>query len=166
MSQSFVAPNLTDAQFTAAEAALTELETQFAGLIALDVARRRSLRKMGGKSETFCRQAVSVLSSNPKIVPESVPLADAVAGLHMLEALRPLRDRLARLSERATDTSMALGSDVMQVALQGYNLLKVSGRSQGLDGLRNELGTRFIKAPRQPKSGPPPVPGVALDKAA
>ena len=80
---SIATPNLSEAWFTAAEAALTELETQFVGLIALDVARRRSLRQMGGKSETFCRQAVSVLSSNPKIVPESVPLADAVAGLHM-----------------------------------------------------------------------------------
>ncbi|HSU66175.1 MAG TPA: hypothetical protein VLJ39_04870 [Tepidisphaeraceae bacterium] len=164
MTQSLVTLNLTDAQLTAADAALTELETQFAGLIALDVAKRKSLKKMGRKSESFCRQAVRVLEQNPQIVPASVPVADAVAGLNALEALRPRMIRLARLSERATDTDIALGSDVMAVALQGYSLLKVSGRSQGLEGLRNELGVRFSKTPRQPKSGPPPV--VALEKAA
>jgi len=168
MTQSIVTPNITDAQFTAAEAALTELETQFAGLIALDVARRKSLRKMGRKSEQFARQAVTVLASNPQIVPASVPVADAVSGLRTLEALRPLTVRLARLSERATDTSTALGSDVMTVALQGYSLLKVSGRSQGLDGLRQELGASFSKAPRQvqPVPAPAPVPAIQLDKAA
>ena len=37
----------------------------------------------------------------------------------------------------------------MQVASQGYALLKVSGRNQGLEGLRKDLGTRFAKSPRQ-----------------
>ena len=158
MTQSLVTLNLTDAQLTAVDAALTELETQLAGLIALDVAKRKTLKKMGRKSESFCRQAVSVLASNPQIVPASVPLADAVAGLNTLEALRPRVVRLARLSERASDTGMAIGSDVMAVALQGYTLLKVSGRSQGLDGLRQELGERFSKAPRQPQPAPQPQP--------
>lgn len=40
---------------------------------------------------------------------------------------------------------MALGSDVMDVALEGYALLKVSSRQQGLDGLRAELATRWVK---------------------
>ena len=164
MSQSLVTLNFTDAQLTAADAALTELETQFAGLIALDRAKRKALKKMGGKSETFCRQAVGAMAQNPQIVPSSVPLTDAVAGLTALDALRPRVMRLARLSERATDTTIALGSDVMAVALQGYTLLKVSGRSQGLEGLRDELGVRFTKTPRQPKSGPPPV--VPSEKAA
>ena len=119
---------------------------------------------MGRKSESFCRQALRVLESNPQIVPASVPLADAIAGLNALEALRPRLVRLARLSERGTDTDMALGSDVMAVALQGYSLLKVSGRSQGLEGLRQELGERFSKAPRQAQ--PVPQPTAELAKAA
>jgi hypothetical protein len=164
MTQTLVTLNLTDAQLTAVDAALTELETQLAGLIALDVAKRKTLKKMGRKSESFCRQALRVLESNPQIVPASVPLADAIAGLNALEALRPRLVRLARLSERGTDTDMALGSDVMAVALQGYSLLKVSGRSQGLEGLRQELGERFSKAPRQAQ--PVPQPTAELAKAA
>jgi hypothetical protein len=34
----------------------------------------------------------------------------------------------------------------MSVALQGYALLKVSGKNQGLEGLRKELGARFAKS--------------------
>src|SRR5512144_2534718 len=113
MTQNLVSLNLTDAQLTAVDAALTELETQLGGLIALPAARKRSLRKMGQKSEAFCRQSLLVL-----------------------EQLRPRMVRLSRLSERASDTDIALGADVMTVALQGYSLLKLTGRSEGLDPLR------------------------------
>ena len=47
---------------------------------------------------------------------------------------------------------MALGSDVMSAALEGYALLKVLGRGSGLDALRQEIGARFNRPPRQPRS--------------
>jgi len=53
MSQNLVSLNLTDAQLTAIDAALTELETQLVGLIALGPDKRVSLKKMGPKSEAF-----------------------------------------------------------------------------------------------------------------
>jgi len=149
MSQNLVTLNLTDAQLTAVDAALTELETQLAGLIALSAPVRRSVRRMGPKSEAFCRQTLRILEQNPQIVPPSVPLAEAMADLTAQELLRPRMVRLARLSERASDTNVALGSDVMMVALQGYSLLKISGRAQGLDLLRQELRAQFSKASRQ-----------------
>ncbi|MBT9161434.1 MAG: hypothetical protein DDT26_02740 [Dehalococcoidia bacterium] len=71
--------------------------------------------------------------------------------------LRPLLERLQRLTARVDDTVAALGSDVMDlalegyadVALEGYALVKVSGRAQGLDELRRELGSRFAKTRRK-----------------
>ena len=149
MTQNLATLNLTDAQVTAVNAALTELETQLAGLITLSASIKRSARKMGRKSEAFCRQTLRVLEQNPQIVPPNVPLAEAVADLAALELLRPCMIRLSRLSERASDTDVALGSDVMTVALQGYGLLKISGRAEGLEPLRQELGARFSKAPRR-----------------
>ncbi len=162
MTQNLVTLNLTDAQLSAVDAALTELETQLAGLIALPAATKRALRKMGPKSEAFCRRALDVLEQNPQIVPANVPLADAIAALKALEQLRPRLIRLARLSERASDTDMALGSDVMAVALQGYNLLKMTGHTDGLDPLRQELSGRFARTSRraQPVPAPVPVPQV------
>lgn len=161
MKQNLVTLNFTDAQITAVNAALTELETQLAGLISLSVPVKRSVRKMGQKSEAFCRQTIRVLEQNPQIVPPNVSLADAVADLTALDALRPMMVRLSRLTDRASDTEIALGSDVMAMALQGYGLLKLTGRGEGLDTLRQQLGERFTKTPRQPQSTPEPAPQLA-----
>lgn len=148
MSQNIVSLVLTDEQINAAMDALTALEGALAGLISLDAEERRRLTKMGQKSEVFCRQAISVLAQNPQIVPRSLQLADAQADLLALDRLRPVLDRLQKLAERGSDTEIALGSDVMDVALEGYGLLKVSGKNQGLDGLRKELSSRWSKTRR------------------
>jgi hypothetical protein len=118
-------------------------------LIALDKRQRLSLPKMGLKSEAFCRQALSLLAQNPQVMPASVGLADAQADLVALDRLRPLLLRLQRLSERASDTEFALGSDVMATSLQAYALLKLVGKNQGLEGLRSELGSRFARSSRK-----------------
>ena len=151
MSQNIVSLRLTEAQLSAVDQALAEIESQLSGLIALDKVQRLSLPKMGVKSEAFCRQALSLLGQNPQIVPASVPLAEAEADLVALDQLRPRLLRLRRLSERAVDTELALGSDVMATSLQAYALMKVAGKNQGLEALRKGLGSRFAKSPRTPE---------------
>lgn len=145
MSQNLISLTLTDAQLSAVDAALTTLENALAGLVALDGDERRSLNRMGAKSEQFCRQTLHILSQNPQIVPPSIGVGDAQADLLALDRLRPLAQRLRRLMERTDDSEVALGSDVMSLALEGYALLKVAGKNQGLEGLRKELGSRFSK---------------------
>ena len=151
MTQNIISLELSDGQIAVALEALTELEGALSGLISLDAEERRRLTKMGQKSEVFCRQALSVLAQNPQIVPPSLDLAEAQADLRTLDRLRPVLDRLQRLAERGADTEIALGSDAMDVALEGYALLKVSGKNQGLDGLRKELSTRWSKTRRTPE---------------
>lgn len=149
MSQNLISLTLTDEQLTAADSALDALEQAFAGLIALDLDTRKGLSRMGPKSEQFCRQTLGVLAQNPQVVPASVGLADAQADLATLDRLRPRMQRLRKLMERGEDSEVALGSDVMSLALEGYALLKLAGRSQGLEGLRRELSGRFSKAPAE-----------------
>ena len=151
MSQNLISLDITAAQVAAALDALTALEDAIPGLISLDAEERRRLTKMGRKSEVFCRQALSVLAQNPQIVPPNLGLADAQADLLALDRLRPVLDRLQRLAARGADTEIALGSDVMGVALEGYGLLKVSGRNEGLDGMRRELSARWAKTRRTPE---------------
>ncbi|TYT23809.1 hypothetical protein FZO89_16445 [Luteimonas viscosa] len=148
MSQDLIDLTLSEAQLSAVDNALLELETQLSGLIAMSVQQRRKLMRMGDKSESFCRQTLSVLGQNPQVVPPSLKLAAAQSDLATLDALRPRLQRLQRLAERAVDSETALGSDIMRCALDGYALLKVAGRNQGLEGLRKEIGTRFAKGPR------------------
>ncbi|WP_395684448.1 hypothetical protein [Dokdonella sp.] len=151
-SQASVSLSFTDVQLAAIDAALTELETQFAGLVGLTADQRRMLTKMGNKSEAFCRQTISLLGQNPQLVPESVRLADSRQLLAALDELRPRMQRLQRLGERIADTDTAVGSAVMQTALQGYALLKVTGRNQGLEALRESVGERFARKPRTPEA--------------
>ncbi|MET0892653.1 MAG: hypothetical protein ABWY01_03690 [Pseudoxanthomonas sp.] len=151
MSQNLISLDITDAQVTAALDALTALENALTGLISLDNDERRRLSKMGPKSEFFCRQTLNVLGQNPQIIPPSLGLADAQADLVALDRLRPVLNRLQRIAERGADTETALGSDIMDVAREGYGLLQVSGSHQGLDAARRELSSRWAKTRRTPE---------------
>ena len=146
MSQNLVSLVLSNEQLAQAEQAVTALEQALAGLVSLSIGECRRLTKMGQKSEVFCRQTLRVLAQNPQIVPPGLALAEAQADLLALDQLAPLLDRLQRLAERGRDTEMALGADVMDVALEGYALLGVSGKQQGLDGLRKELSSRWARS--------------------
>jgi hypothetical protein len=152
MTQNIVRLNFTGAQLQAVDAAIAELEAQLAGLIALTKPQKQSLRKMGDKSEAFCRQAMRVLEQNPQLAPPNLMAANPLQDLVALDQLRPRFVRLSRLSERAADTDLALGSDVMDASLKVYGLLKLTGRSEGLDGMRRELRTRFARSAKPPEA--------------
>lgn len=154
MSQNLISLTLSDEQLASVDSALSSLETALSGLISLHVDQRRDLKKMGQRSEVFCRQTLSILDQNLQIVPPSLELAAARFDLVALDRLRPRLDRLQRLAERGRDTETALGSDIMSVALEGYALLKVSGRNQGLEGLRKELSALFAKTRRSEEAAP------------
>jgi len=160
MSQNIASIVFTDEQRTGLLDALAALEIQLVGkTVALKPALRRDLFKMGVKSETFCRQAVAALDRNRQVVPPSLGLDDALADLLALDILRPVLQRLEQMTELLRDTEMALGSDLMETAVEGYGLLKVIGDSQGLDTLRRDLGTRFARRGRKTGDEPEPVPG-------
>ena len=57
--------------------------------------------------------------------------------------LRPRVARLRCLLTRGDDTEMALGSDVLGAALDGYALAKVFGKGAGLDALKDVVSVRF-----------------------
>ena len=146
--QNLISLNLSAQDTADLDAALDTLRRVFAPLIALQPAQRRELNKMGDKSEVFCRQTLSLLAANPQIVPPNLGVVEAQADLAALDLLRPRLLRLRQLMERADDTEMALGSDIIGVALEGYALLKVSGKGEALKGVRKELSARFAKGAR------------------
>lgn len=151
MNQNIITLTLSADSLAAIDTALDKLEQEFSGLIALTPAQRRTIPKMGDKSEAFCRQTLAVLQHNAGILPQNYDLSDAIGDLASRDALASRFARLRRLSEKADDTETALGSDVMSAALSGYAVLKVSGKAEGLDGLRQTISARFA---RSPKSAP------------
>jgi hypothetical protein len=152
MPQNLISLTLTDADHAAIADALSTLESKLTGLISLSTDERRSLNKMGEKSETFCRRTLVAMSDNAGLIPADVDVAEAQRDLAQLDALRPHIARLTKLLGRAEDSEMALGSDVMVTALEGYALLKVLGKGSGLDALRRDMSVRFTRKARATES--------------
>lgn len=148
--QNLVSLSLSSEDLAAADEAIATLKRVFAPLISLSNDQVRGLAKMGEKSEVFCRQTLAVLAANPQIVPPNLGLAEATADLAALDALRPRLTQLRQLTERASDTEVALGADIMATALEGYALLKVSGKDEGLKAVRRELGARWARGSAAP----------------
>ena len=146
--QNLVSLKLSEQDLKELDLALDALRRLFSPMVALQPAQRRELFKMGDKSEAFCRQTLTLLASNPQIVPPNLSVAEAQADLYALDALRPRLQILRQLLERAEDTEMALGSDIIGVALEGYGLLRVAGKSEALKSARKELSSRFMRSAR------------------
>lgn len=155
MAQNLVDLDYTAETFAAVAAALTALEASLTGLLALTPDQRQMLTKMGDKSEAFCRKADAVFGEKLGILPANFDLLAYRRDLATMDALRPRLARLSKLSQRGDDTQMAVGSDLMTNALEGYAVLKVTGKGQGVDDLRKMFATRFARGPRTPST---PVP--------
>lgn len=157
--KNLVSLSFSTEDLAALDAALLVVEEKLATLVSLTPEQVRSLFKMGDKSEVFCRSVLQVLEQNPQVVTPALGLSEANADLAALDALRPRLRRLKLLTTRGEDTLVALGADVMAAALEGYALLRVSGRASGLEDQRRELGSRFARsAPREEEDGDGPDP--------
>ena len=58
-------------------------------------------------------------------------------------------DRIG-LTDRADDTELALGSDIMSAALDGYRFAKIAGKGTALDSLKEAMQVRLSRKPRDP----------------
>ena len=147
--------SFSEAELAEMDGALAVLERHFAPLPELTPDERRQLTKMGDKSEAFCRQTLVVLAQHPEVLPANFDLTEAQNDLKQLDQLRPRLHRLERLQGKGWDADTALGSDAMSACLDGYALLKVTGKGAGLEALRAGMSRLFTRAG---KATPPPPP--------
>lgn len=163
MSQNRIDIELPAETLVTVDGALDTLEQALVMLIGLTPEERKGTSRMGDKSEAFCRQAVVAFTENPDVLPRNFDLDAYRRDLATLDNLRPRLSRLTRLLERMEDTDTALGSDLMANSLEGYAVLKVSGKGAGLDSLRQMLSARFARSPRTAATptGPAPEPPAA-----
>jgi hypothetical protein len=155
MNQNLLELTISDADSTAIDAALATLETKLgSALLNLTIDQRKELNKMGNKSEAFCRQTLITARQN-EARPPADTIPDLTASEGDLAGVDKLRPRLAALNEKAEDSEMALGGDVMEYSLYAYGLLKAIGAGGGLDALRAQMGARFARGPR--KAATPPA---------
>ncbi len=155
MPQNLISIGLSDADYAEIDAALATLEHHFTTLLDLSADARRTLTKMGDKSEAFCRQALIALDQNRQVLPPGLDLAEAQRDLLHFDRLRARGARLHVLQGKVDDTVTALGSDVMTASLEGYALLKVLGQGSGLEALRQGMASRFARRSSKPAEAEP-----------
>ena len=143
MSQNLISLNFSAEDIAAIDSALSTLEEKFSNLIELSVEQRRTLAKMGEKTEGVCRQTLLVLAQNSQMIPPGFDLREAENDLANLDLLRRRFSRLRQLAAKADDTEMALGSDILCAALEGYAIAKAFGKGAGLDALKETMAARF-----------------------
>jgi hypothetical protein len=143
MGQNLISLAPNDAELADIDVALAALEAHVGALIDLDAEQRRSLPKMGDKPEAFCRQTLNLLPHNPQFVPPGLGLEQTERHPAALDALRSRTHCLQRLTGRAEDSEIALGSDNMLASLEGYALRKRMCRGYGLEALHQDIGARF-----------------------
>ena len=143
MTQNLISLDFGVDDIAAIDKALDILEAKFDRFVTLTPDQIRRLNKMGDKSEAFCRQATVVLEENPQLIPPGFSVAELRQDITDLDLMRPRFLRLRELLEKADSTEMALGSDIINAALEGYGYIKMGGKSAGLDGLREGMNARF-----------------------
>lgn len=144
MAQNLVSVHLDEEQWGRVDDALGVVEdTLEPALVAMDAKERQRKVKMGDASVAFCRQAYDISRSNIHLMPRNYDLDEMGRDLASWEALNRRMVRLTKLMEKARHTQMALGSDVMESALQAYKFLKAAGKGEGVETLKKLLGERF-----------------------
>lgn len=151
MTQNLISLDLPAKTLEAFDQAIAMLEEVVAPFITLSVDEVRGLVKMGGKSEQFCRQTLVVLDQNQDTLPPSFKLSEVQGDLAAFDAIRPRLLRLQEVLAKMQDTQTALGSDVLMASLEGYALMKMFGKSEGLEALRQAMAVRRpVKAATKP----------------
>ena len=148
MSANRISITVTTEQRQGALDGVAAIRAAVPGLIALNPGEGRELYHFVNRNELFGRGVLSALEAHPQIVPPSLDVAGARADLDALDALRPVLAEVARLHAMLEDTVALLGHDVMDVAYDGYQQLKLSGAAHGLEDLRRDLGSQFARARR------------------
>lgn len=154
MGQNLVAAHPTAEHWAELDAAIARRVQELLQpvLVAMTPAAKKSLVKMGDGSEAFCRKALEVMEENAALIPRGFDLSEMRRDLATHDALYARVLKLTQLLEHARNAEMALGSDVMVSALEGYAVLKAVGKGDGVEALKKLLSKRFAVGPREAKA--------------
>ncbi|KAM3098786.1 hypothetical protein ACKFKG_04785 [Phormidesmis sp. 146-35] len=147
-----ISTTLTKADRETVMEAIATIKSKLPFLVGLTAEQRQGLPKMGDKSRAFVIKALEVATQNPDFLPRAFDLDEMRRDVELFEAMYPIVVALSQLQTLVDDTTMAAGSEAYAAALQVYGYAKASGQGAGLEGVVGELGQRFHRKPRRPKS--------------
>lgn len=137
--------------------AINLIKTKMPFLTNMTAEERKSLNKMGDRSQAFVTKALEVARQNPDILPRSFDLEEMRLDIELFEALYPIVAAFAQLEGMLDDTYKLVGSEAYTAALKVYNYAKASGDEAGLAPAIEELGQRFARRQKKEKAQPAAV---------
>lgn len=153
MPQNLISLDITADNLAEVERAIAALEHFTQSFITLSAQQKKDLFKMGDKSVAFCQQTAMVLGQNQQILPPGFDYAEMKADLNAYTALEPVTLRIKEVLAKIEDTQTALGSDLMVASSEGYALMKLFGKAEGLNELQQAMRVRRPGRPRKSDSG-------------
>ena len=152
MHTTSISATLSQADRDAVMEAVATIKAKLPFLTGLSAEECKALPKMGDKSRAFVSKALEVATQNPDFLPRSFDLNEMRKDVQLFESIYPIVVALTQLSELLDDTLLAVGSEAYAAALQVYSYAKASGQGSGLDAVVGEMGQRFARKSRSPKS--------------
>lgn len=149
MPQNLISLDITPDAIAKVDEAIETLEAFTASFITLTAQQKKDLFKMGDKSVLFCQQTEMVLAQNLDVLPPTFDFEEMKTDLADHTALEPRILRIREVLNKMEDTQMALGSDVMVAASEGYSLMKLFGKAEGLTELQQAMRVRRPGRPRK-----------------
>lgn len=137
--------------------AINTLKTKMPFLTNMTPEERKSLTKMGDRSQAFVTKALELAKQNPDILPRAFDLEEMRLDVELFEALYPIVAAFAQLEGMLDDTYKLVGSEAYTAALKVYNYAKASGDEAGLAPAIEELGQRFARRQKKEKAQPAAV---------
>ena len=149
MPQNLISLDITPDAIAKVDQAIETLEAFTASFITLTNQQKQELFKMGDKSILFCQQTAMVLEQNQDVLPPTFNYEEMKTDLADHAAIAPRVLRIREVLAKMEDTQIALGSDVMVASSEGYALMKLFGKAEGLTELQDAMRLRRPGRPRK-----------------
>jgi hypothetical protein len=114
--------------------------------VGLSSEDRKSIAKIGRKSQTFTEGALDMAEEHPELMPSGISIEGARRDMDLFVALNPVVQKLGELYHLAEDTQTIAGSEAFAAARVAYNSAKSFGAGMGLDDVIKDLSLRFKRA--------------------
>lgn len=148
MSQNLISAQLSEETVAQVIGHAEAIRALLPFLLDLETADRRSLLIMGSGSVGFTDDAVDLTQTHPGILPRSFDVTELQRDQALYTSMTRVQNVINHLNDLVDDTTIAVGSDLLQASLEVYNYAKSAGKGAGLEERVKSMGKRFSRRRR------------------
>lgn len=149
-----VSASILPADIAAITGAVATIQSKLPFLVGLSDDERKSMLKMGDKSEGTHEKCLGYMGSNPEFLPGFVNKAEVDKDQALRASIMQFFPQLTTMFRAVDDTLMVINSELWMADLAYYqNVREASGRDiPGAQAIYDDLKTRFPGRPAKKKT--------------